>query len=155
MHYLGIWCLNWGVSGTRGTRQSRTNIFLKTSVCAAWSEHLHETKRINSSYTKSLRIFFGGQNIIFVDFWIFWCLETLIFDFIKKNFLVTQIFKCLTLSNYLFCQDQYDFVQQILNWYKIKFSCTWIKIIKHLAKKFLVCPGTLLFSSVLHFFFFF
>ena len=37
--------------------QSRTNIFLKTSLCTDGSKHLHETNRINSCYTKSLRKF--------------------------------------------------------------------------------------------------
>ena len=39
--------------------QSGRNFFLKTSLCADRSQHFHETNRINSCYTKSLRIFFG------------------------------------------------------------------------------------------------
>ena len=37
--------------------QSGTNSFLKTSVFAEWSKQRHETNRINSCYTKTLRNF--------------------------------------------------------------------------------------------------
>ena len=38
--------------------QSGTDNFLKTSLCADGSKHLHELNRINSCHTKSVRTFF-------------------------------------------------------------------------------------------------
>ena len=44
-----------------------TRLVLKKSVCADGSQHFHETNRINSCYTKSLKNFFFDY-IFFVAF---------------------------------------------------------------------------------------
>ena len=57
-------------------RQSGANNLLKTSVCADGSQHLHETNRISSCYTKSLRIFFEGIFIFLCIFGVFFLSKT-------------------------------------------------------------------------------
>ena len=60
----------------------RHNSFLKTSVCADGSHHVHETNRIYSFYTKTLK-----ENLwkdIFIFLWLFGvfsCLKTFFLDF--------------------------------------------------------------------------
>ena len=77
--------------------QSRTNNLLKTSMCADWSQHLHETNRINVCYTKSLRKLVLEDIFIFLCiFGIISCLKTLCLDFHQENFFVTPIFRCLS-----------------------------------------------------------
>ena len=57
--------------------QSRTN---------NWSTNLHGTNRINSWYTKSIKIFFGGNFLIyFLLFGVFSCLKTLFSNFHQEN----------------------------------------------------------------------
>ena len=56
--------------------------------------------------------------------------------FIKKNFRVTQIVKCLTVYSYLYQQNQHDFNQKILKKKRKKYI--FMKVdekMKHLAKK--------------------
>ena len=65
--------------------QSGTNNLLKTSVCADGSQHLHETNRINSCYSKSLRIFFEDIFIFLWLFRVFSGLKTLFLDFLLEK----------------------------------------------------------------------
>ena len=50
-----------------------TRLVLKKSVCADGSQHFHETNRINSCYTKSLKNFF----LITFFLWLFAVLSCL------------------------------------------------------------------------------
>ena len=96
-------------------RQSGQIFFLKTSVCADGSQQLHETNMINNCYSKPLRNFFLEDIFIFCGFLgFFLCLKTLFWFFIMKNFLVTHIFKCLTVQNHHYGKDQPNFVKKIL-----------------------------------------
>ena len=66
--------------------QSQPNNFLKTSVCADGSQHLHETNRINYFYTKSLRKFFLEDIfLLLLLFGVFSCLKTLFLDFQQEK----------------------------------------------------------------------
>ena len=74
------------------------NYFLKISVCADGSQHIHKTNKINSFYTKSLRKLFL-DDIFCVVFWEFFHVwKPCFWIFIKKNFLVTEILKCITVK---------------------------------------------------------
>ena len=67
------------------TSQSGTNIFLKTSVCADWSQQLHDKNMINSYYNKSLRKFFFADNLLFLWlFGFFLCRKNLFLKFLKN-----------------------------------------------------------------------
>ena len=97
--------------------QSGPNNFAKTSVCADGSQHFHETNRINNFYTKSLRNLFLEDIFLCVDFWSFFMLKPCFWIFIKKNFHVTHIFKCLAVQNNPNWQNQLNFVKKTrLKW---------------------------------------
>ena len=57
-------------------------------MCADCLQHLHQTNRISSCYTKSLKKFFEGE--IFVVIWSFSCLKTIFLDLYQEK-LDTQI----------------------------------------------------------------
>ena len=78
--------------------QSGTNNVLKTSVCADGSKHVQE---IISCFTKLLKNFFLRTILYFCAFFgVLSCVKT--FFSIKKNFLLTQILKCLNAANNLY-----------------------------------------------------
>ena len=110
--------------------------FLKPSVCTEGSQHLHETPRINSGYTKSDRKFFLEAIFIFLClFFIFSCLKPGLWIFTKKYFLVTQILKCLTGRKHSYWQNKQNFVKQSWNDQKDDFTCLLIKNNKTFSQK--------------------
>ena len=116
--------------------QYGTNDFLKTSVYADGSQHLHEKNRINSFFHKKAPwIFFCTFFICLWFFGLFSCLKTLFLDFHPKNFFVKQILKWLTVKNNLYWQNQLNLFFKSWN-NKIKKYSSYPsikKIIKYIA----------------------
>ena len=127
------------------TSQSGTNIFLKTSVCAIWSQQLHDKNMINSSYNKSLRKFSFGDNLLFCGFLDFFLVgKPCFWSFLKIYFLVTQILQCLSFKKIIFFKrTAIIWLTKNLKWNKIHFLYNLKKNIARIAKS---CPKNI--SSV-------